>query len=96
LVRLTKFILAHSISADRGGSKVIVYDQDDEAEDFWAAIGGKGPIVSEIFIQASAEAAKEPVPTVKKLFKVSDSTGTLQTTHVSSGQDIKKSQLDST
>ncbi|KAJ3349343.1 hypothetical protein HDU91_006401 [Kappamyces sp. JEL0680] len=81
---------SHAIAADRGGSKVKVFEQDDgDATPFWEGIGGKGPI-------APAAATPAPASHVKRLFKISDSTvgaGTLVTSEVATGSAVKKSLL---
>jgi len=80
---------AHQLASDRGGSKCEVFEEGDaDATPFWEGIGGKGPISPPLEIPVAA-------PTLKVLFKVSDATGTLETTEIASGPAISRSLLQS-
>eukprot|EP00735_Rhodelphis_limneticus_P008799 TRINITY_DN2282_c0_g2::TRINITY_DN2282_c0_g2_i1::g.6851::m.6851 TRINITY_DN2282_c0_g2::TRINITY_DN2282_c0_g2_i1::g.6851 ORF type:complete len:838 (-),score=368.98,sp/O75366/AVIL_HUMAN/40.36/0.0,Gelsolin/PF00626.17/1.1e-17,Gelsolin/PF00626.17/3.6e-16,Gelsolin/PF00626.17/2.5e-10,Gelsolin/PF00626.17/4.5e-18,Gelsolin/PF00626.17/2.1e-09,Gelsolin/PF00626.17/3.1e-09,VHP/PF02209.14/7.7e+03,VHP/PF02209.14/8.2e-14,Viral_helicase1/PF01443.13/0.15 TRINITY_DN2282_c0_g2_i1:57-2528(-) len=63
-------------SDERGGrARITAFDEGQETPEFWAAIGGKGPIKSaaEGGSDEEAEAKKSPA----KLYKVSDQSGSL-------------------
>jgi len=78
------------IKNDRNGkpsSRVIEGDDDDEQ--FWSCLGGKGPIADANELDASVT---EIAP---KLFHVSDASGSMEVTQVAEGQrEMKRSLLD--
>ena len=73
--------LARAIRDERKGKpEAYIYDEgdseDDILKDFWAELGGKGPVKSAEEGGSDAEAAKAAAADVK-LFRLSDSDGTL-------------------
>ena len=77
--------VAISIKDDERGGKarILPVAQGDEPVEFWAALGGRGPVAPAI------DDAPAPAPSggggVMKLFKVSDASGKLETTEVAAG-----------
>jgi hypothetical protein len=77
--------VAISIKDDERGGKarILPVAQGDEPEEFWAALGGRGPVAPAI------DDAPAPAPSggggIMKLFKVSDASGKLETTEVAAG-----------
>jgi hypothetical protein len=77
--------VAISIKDDERGGKarILPVAQGDEPEEFWAALGGRGPVAPAI------DDAPAPAPSggggILKLFKVSDASGKLDTTEVAAG-----------
>ena len=71
--------------------RTLLDEGDNDAGEFWKAIGGQGPV-------AAAETS-QTVPQItdveQHLFRLSDSSGKLTFTPCGSGSGIKKSQLDS-
>jgi hypothetical protein len=85
--------VAMSIKDDERGGKarIMPVAQGEEPAEFWEALGGRGPVATAI--------DDAPAPTVTsggggemKLFKVSDSSGKLETTEVATGS-LKRSML---
>lgn len=75
---------------ERGGKASIdAFNQGAEPDDFWKALGGKGPVAPPT--HDDLEKSAKGIPT---LFKVSDASGTVTTTEISKG-DLKKSMMDS-
>ena len=75
----------------RDRPSVDVCEQGAEPAEFWAALGGQGPVAA-----ATADAAKDnPARGVAKLYKVSDASGTLQTTPVGAGGKLERAMLTS-
>jgi len=77
---------------DERGSKVNikVNEEGDTIEDtFWNLLGGKGPIKS------AAEGGSDKITVVKRLFRLSDSTGALTFTEVAEGPAVKRNLLNS-
>ncbi|EGF79911.1 hypothetical protein BATDEDRAFT_37025 [Batrachochytrium dendrobatidis JAM81] len=71
---------ARALAGERKTAKVEVFDEGDhDAEPFWTTIGGKGPISSAQDSTTDSAVSRED----RKLFRVSDSTGPLRTTLVS-------------
>ena len=74
---------------ERGGkAKVEIYDQGSEGDDFWEALGGKGPIPPAIDDHVVCEKKGEA-----KLFRVSDAEGALELTELAVGH-LKREMLD--
>jgi len=82
-----------ALESERNGmAKIIVVDESSTPEEFWKAIGGKGPI-----------AATDPNPlppddvnvNSKIMWKVSDHTGTMDFVEVAKAHNIKRNLLDS-
>jgi gelsolin len=89
--RLKATQLTHGIISERDGKpNVVILDESDQNEDFWKHLGGYGPVKSADEGGADDAAA----PFVKKLYKLSDASGTLTFTEVASGT-IHKSALNS-
>jgi len=83
---------AKALESERNGlAKVIVLDEEGTSEDFWKAIGGKGPIAA---TDPSPPPPEEISVDAKKLLKVSDHSGTMDFTQVATGKNIKKNMLD--
>ena len=84
--------VAISIKDDERGGKARIFPvaQGDEPAEFWAALGGRGPVAPAI------DDAPAPAPSggggILKLFKVSDASGKLETTEVAAGS-LKRSML---
>ena len=79
---------AEKIQASRkGGVKIEVVTTADDNEQFWAAIGG-----TKADVQAADDSAV--VSATKKLFRLSDASGTVTFTEVATGDSINKSLLD--
>ncbi|KAH8062842.1 hypothetical protein JL720_13213 [Aureococcus anophagefferens] len=77
---------AHNMANLRNGKSSVKVDID---ADFWAALGGEGPIAPETDAPVESEEPGEGI-----LFKLSDASGELQCTEVGRG-DVKKSMLSS-
>jgi gelsolin len=80
----------------RGLPQVHVIEEGDKTSDaqaFWKALGGEGPVKSAEEGGAD-EAAEEAASKVRKLFRLSDASGKMTFTEVSSGNNIKRNQLD--
>jgi gelsolin len=73
--------MCRAIDSDRSGKpEVLVVEENSEDEEFWKALGGKGEIASSSSVPHDEEWEKS---TDKKLFKLSDSEGSLKFTTVS-------------
>jgi len=82
--------LARAISDERKGQpKLTVLAEGDTAEDFWKVLGGETPIKS-----ADQAGRDENVVDLKKLYRLSDSSGQLQFTLAGDGK-LTKDMLDS-
>ncbi|KAF9311011.1 hypothetical protein BG003_007893 [Podila horticola] len=81
---------AHGIEADRSGDvNVETFDEGDrDCKIFWAALGG------EVEVKPAEAVAQEP-DYVKKLFRLSNASGSLVFTKEGSGPEVTKSLLDS-
>lgn len=80
---------AESIQASRrAGVKIEVVTTSDDNEQFWGTIGG-----TKADVQVADESAVV-TPAAKKLFRLSDATGTVTFTEVATGDAINKSLLD--
>jgi len=76
---------------ERGGkAKVVALDQGSESDEFWAALGGKGPVAP-----ATPDTSAVAERTAAKLIKVSDASGALQQQEVASGA-LDRKMLDTT
>ena len=89
---MTAMQFAASIQAGRVGSgiKMEVVTTDDAPEEFWTTLGGAPGDE----VKSAEECALGTA--VKKLFRFSDSTGEPVFTEVASGDEVSKSQLDTT
>jgi advillin len=75
---------------ERGGrATVVVVESGEDNAEFWAALGGKGPVAAAIEDQDEAAAPA----TAPKLFKVSDATGSLVTTQITEAP-LRQDHLD--
>jgi len=90
--------LATAIKSERKGlPQVHVLSQGEKGEDvdaFWKALGGEGPVKTAAEGGDDKDAEKEGSQ-VRRLFRLSDSSGKLEFTLVAQGNAIKRSQLDS-
>ena len=74
---------------ERGGkATVTIYNQGEEGDDFWEALGGKGAIPAAIDDTVHTEKKG-----VAKLFRVSDAEGSLELTEIAEGH-LKREMLD--
>jgi hypothetical protein len=89
--------VSRAIDDERKGlPKVHVIEEGDKGADaaaFWKLLGGEGPIKT-AEEGGSDEEAENEGQKVRKLFRLSDASGKLTFSEVSSGRDIKRSQLD--
>jgi len=76
----------------KGKAKVNVLEEGDKDAMFWKVLGGEGAVKSAEEGGDDNEAEKS---TGKSLFRLSDSSGSLEFKQVSTGSQCKKSQLDS-
>jgi len=77
----------------KGLAKVVVLDEGNkDVGDFWKILGGEGPVKSAAEGGSDEDADRS---TDKKLFHLSDASGKLVFKLVSSGKDVKRTQLDS-
>jgi hypothetical protein len=86
--------LATAIRNERGAKPEIVVIEDGKGDDnaiFWENLGGKGPIPTAEEGGDDILGELENKTHEKKLFKVSDSSGSIQFTPVASGKITKKS-----
>jgi len=82
--------LSSAIHDEREGkAKVVVVDEGREPEEFWKVLGEKGPIAAAVPDDQEAVFKGE-----KKLFRLTDSSGKLESKQVGEGK-IHKSALDS-
>jgi len=81
----------------RGKSKVTVYSEDDAdiAEEFWKILGGKPAKIKTAEEGGDDLEAEKAMSVEKRLFQLSDASGSLQFTQIATGANIKRSQLDS-
>jgi gelsolin len=86
--------VAEGIQAERGDHPVITHlSQDDDNADFWAAVGGKGPVADKDTDPSAA--APPPRPNVVKVSRLSDRLGTLKVEEVHKGAaPVPKRLLD--
>jgi len=85
-------MLTRAISDERGGrAKVHVIEDGTEDADFWKILGGKPSRVKTAEEGGSDEEAEKAQ--TKKLFHLSDATGTMVFKEVGSGPSIKYNQL---
>eukprot|EP00158_Paraphelidium_tribonemae_P009307 Partr_v1_DN28827_c1_g1_i5_m33949 putative gelsolin len=84
--------LCRALDVERKGlAKQLVINEDDaDMEQFWEALGDKGPIKSSEEGGTDAEAGKD---ILKRLFRLSDASGTLEFKEEASGK-IRKSMFD--
>jgi len=83
---------AKALESERNGlAKVIVLDESSTSEDFWKAIGGKGPIAA---TDPSPPPPEEVSVDAKALWKVTDHSGAMSFGQVAKGHNIKKNLLD--
>jgi len=80
--------LANHIANDHGGH-LTVLDEDDDNDDFWSVLGGKGPIKS----ADSGGSDASVQANTKKLLKISEANGKLNVAEVATGK-ISKSLLE--
>jgi len=86
--------LCRAIDDERKGlPQVIVLEEKDNNGDFWALLGGNGAIKSAA--EGGGDDDENKVHPEKKLFRLSDSTGSLTFTEVASGKAVTKAKLDS-
>jgi len=85
--------LCRAISDERkGAAKIDVLEESGkDLGDFWKAVGGQGPIKSAEEGGDDSEAEKA---TEKRLFQLSDATGSMVFKEVGKGPQVKKSLLD--
>jgi len=90
--------LCRAIADERKGApRVHVIEEGEkgtEATEFWAGIGGEGPIKS-AEEGGSDEDAENDAAKVRKLFRLSDASGKMVFEEVASGNAIKRNLLDS-
>ncbi|KAF9205031.1 hypothetical protein BGZ49_004545, partial [Haplosporangium sp. Z 27] len=81
---------AHGIEADRAGAVTVeTFDEGDRDQKlFWAAIGGPVDV-------KPAEAVEEEPAYVKKLYRLSDASGSIKFTQEATGPKVNKDLLDS-
>jgi len=86
--------LCRAIDDERQGKPVVIVLEEggDNDEEFWKQLGGKGAIKSAEEGGDDNEAEKDGT---KKLFRLSDASGTLSFTEVAVGAKVKRSCLDS-
>jgi len=86
--------LTRAIDDERKGkASITVLEEGGDADDaFWKYLGGKGAVKSAEEGGDDLEAEKGDI---KRLFRLSDSSGTLNITEVGVGSKVKKSLLDS-
>jgi len=77
-----------------GRAKTKVNDQNNEDTDFWEKLGGQGPIKSAEEGGRDEDVGKSAQKFEKKLFRLSDASGTLQLTQEAAGAGINISKLD--
>jgi gelsolin len=82
--------IAHNIVLNRYGHAHLVEDVDDEHEEFWTAMGGKGDIASASDYQ---EPAGPPEQTAPKMYIVSDDVDAR--IHITEVTNVSKESLDS-
>ena len=84
--------LCRAYDSERSGKpEVIVIEEGSEDQEFWNSLGGKGSITDHSKVPSDDEWEKD---NDKKLFKLSDSEGSLEFTAVSEGSNVNISQLD--
>eukprot|EP01112_Ceratiomyxa_fruticulosa_P009414 TRINITY_DN244_c0_g1_i1.p1 TRINITY_DN244_c0_g1~~TRINITY_DN244_c0_g1_i1.p1 ORF type:complete len:370 (+),score=78.19 TRINITY_DN244_c0_g1_i1:218-1327(+) len=71
--------LSNAIRNQRKGAEVIPVEEGSEREDFWIALGGKGPISQ---VTTNDSEADREAKAIRKLFKLSDAKGKLEFTEV--------------
>jgi len=86
--------LCRALDDERKGKPTVTVIEEASADDaeFWKLLGGKGAIKSAAEGGGDEEEEKK---TPKKLFRLSDATGTLEFKEVGHGPAVKKSLLDS-
>jgi len=86
--------ISQAIEGEREGkASNRVVDEGHEDEEFWKLIGGKGPIKSAEAGGSDVEEGKK-ADEEKKLFRLSDATGSFAFTEVGKGPKVKRSLLD--
>jgi len=89
--------LARAIDDERSGKPQVHVieegEKSDDATQFWKLLGGEGAVKSAEEGGSDEEADKQTQAT-KKLFRLSDASGKMEFSEVSSGSNIKRSQLD--
>jgi len=86
--------MCRAISDERmGKAKVYVLEESTEPEEFWSVLGGKPSKIKSAEEGGSDEEAEKGQ--TKKLYQLSDASGTLKFTEVGSGGGIKRSLLKS-
>jgi len=86
--------LCRAIDDERKGlPQVIVLEEKDNNGDFWALLGGNGAIKTAA--EGGGDEEENKAHPDKKLFRLSDSTGSLTFTEVASGKTVTKAKLDS-
>jgi hypothetical protein len=81
--------IVSNIKGERGKATSRVLDDLEEDDTFWGPLGGLPEALSD------ATPDEEAKKRVFQLYKVSDADGSLDCSHVASGSDISKDQLDS-
>jgi gelsolin len=84
--------VSEGLESDRKGkARVTVLSENDEEPAFWEALGGKGAVKS----AAEGGDDNEAPYGVRKLFKLSDASGTLSFEEVASADNVKRTLLQS-
>jgi len=85
--------LSRALDDERKGlPKVHVLEEGDNNADFWKALGGAGPVKS---AEEGGDDTEHEKGDVKRLFRLSDASGTLTFAEVAQGKNVKRNQLDS-
>jgi len=83
--------LSRALNSERDGKpKVIVYEQGSEDQEFWNLLGGKGDVSDQSTVTNDDEWEHT---TDKKLFRLSDTSGTFTFESVAEGNNVNKSLL---
>lgn len=84
--------VSEGLESDRKGkARVTVLSESDDEPGFWSLLGGKGPVKS----AEEGGSDNEAPHGEKKLFKLSDATGTFEFTEVATGANVKRTLLQS-
>jgi len=84
--------LCRALDSERGGKpEVIVHEEGQEDQEFWNGLGGKGQITDSSKVPSDDEWEQAGE---KKLYRLSDKSGSFSFTSVAEGSKVNKSQLD--
>jgi len=85
--------LSRALSDERKGlPKVLVFEESGkDLADFWQALGGQGPVKS---AEEGGDDSEHEKASEKRLFQLSDASGTLTFKEVGKGAAVKRSLLD--